>query len=169
MGALLQQPGVSVGDRRKFLLRKVVVGEHPSVAVHVDVRDFTDQQNALLCLAGVFDQVADAFELVVVLLALPVNAGGLLEVLKHRGRRRGGLDHFVGRVDDALYQIGRIEYGPLGARLRAAQQNEKAEEHAFGSLFHGYPFCRLNVPYPSICIRSSSRSSSRALSRKSSK
>ena len=71
------------------------------------------------------------------MLALLVNAGGLLEVLKHRGRRRGGLNHLVGRVDDALYQIRRVEYGPLGTRLRAAQQNEKTEEHAFGSLFYG--------------------------------
>ena len=65
-GRLLDDAGVACGDGRELRGREVLVADHAAIPVYIDVRDFADQEDALLHLAGRADEVADGFQGVVV-------------------------------------------------------------------------------------------------------
>ena len=45
--------------------------------------------------------------------------------------RRGGIDHFIGRVDDPLRQVGRVDYRPLRPRSVCGQHKTQDQNSMF--------------------------------------
>ena len=60
----------------------------------------------------------------------------LLEVLQHALRRRGGVYHFIGGVDDTLCEVRGIGDDPLGAGCPCAEEQPHQKECQ--TSFHSY-------------------------------
>ena len=133
-GRLLDDAGVACGDGRQLRGREVLVGNHTFITIDIDVRDFADQKDALLHLAGRADEVADAFQGVVVSLSLLINLHGFLEALQHGLAVLGGFDDLLGGVDDALREVRGVRDDPLG--VCAAARAEEAQTQQDNFLFH---------------------------------
>ena len=135
---LFQFPGrffddacVACGDGRELRGREVLVADHAAIPVYIDVRDFADQEDALLHLAGRADEVADGFQGVVVSLPLLINLHGFLEALQHGLAVLGGFDDLLGGVDDALREVRRVRDDPLGVCAEARADEAQTQHNDF--------------------------------------
>lgn len=95
------------------------------IPVYIDVRDFADQEDALLHLAGRADEVADGFQGVVVSLPLLINLHGFLKTLQHGLAVLGGFDDLLGGVDDALREVRGSETTHWAQAPRAARSRPR--------------------------------------------
>lgn len=135
-GRFLDDAFVPYGDGRQLLDREVRVGDEAAVAVDVDVRDLAHEQHTALNLAGVAHEFVDLAQRVVVLFVLLVYFHRLLEVLQHALRRRGGVYHFIGGVDDTLCEVRGVGDDPLGAGCPCAEEQPHQKECQ--TSFHSY-------------------------------
>ena len=127
---------VSGTMRREPRGREVLVADHAAITVDVDVRDLAHEQHTALNLAGVAHEFVDLAQRVVVLFVLLVYFHRLLEVLQHALRRRGGVYHFIGGVDDTLCEVRGVGDDPLGAGCPCAEEQPHQKECQ--TSFHSY-------------------------------